>query len=198
MRHANTQRLIDEWRRQKSGESAPLRTSISPVAFGPLLPQLLLLGTEATGVEEVRLAGGLIADLHGRDLRGADFFDLWRRQDRPRLRTALAMARSAAKPVILNASGINVNGVAITLEITLAPLVGASGLADRTIGLYQPLTPVSALLSRPVSQLSVDAVELAGGSNVATAVPSRAHLRLVVDNSRSFAANTLRSGGGAG
>lgn len=197
MRHANTERLIEEWRRQKSGEAPPLRTSISPAAFGPLLPQLFLLGTENMGIEEVRLAGGLVADLHGRDLRGADFFDLWRRQDRPRLRTALAMARAATKPVILNASGINVNGISIALEVTLAPLIGASGVADRTIGLYQPLTPVSSLMGRPVSQLGIDAVELAGEPMAALDKRPGGHLRLVVDNSHKIAAETRRSGGGA-
>ena len=198
MPHANTQRLIDEWRRQKSGESPPPRTSISPVAFGPLLPQLFLLGTERIGLEEVRRAGGLIADLHGRDLRGADFFELWSRQDRPRVRMAFSMARSAAMPVVLTASATNVNGMDVALEISLAPLIGASGLADRTIGLYQPLTPVSALMGRPVSQMRLDSVDVAGATDVSIAKPSRGHLRLVVDNSRTFSADARRSGGGAG
>ena len=198
MPHPNTQRLIDEWRRQKSGESPPPRTSISPVAFGPLLPQLFLLGTERVGLEEVRLDGGLIADLHGRDLRGADFFELWSRQDRPRVRVALAMARSNAMPVLLNATATSVNGVDVALEISLAPLIGASGLADRTIGLYQPLTPVSALMGRPVSQMHLSSVEVTGAADVSVAKPTRGHLRLVVDNSRSFAVDARRSGGGAG
>jgi len=198
MPHANTQRLIDEWRRQKSGESPPLRTSISPVAFGPLLPQLFLLGTERIGLEEVRLAGGLIADLHGRDLRGADFFELWSREDRPRVRMAFTMARSAAAPVLLTASATSVNGIDVALEISLAPLIGASGRADRTIGLYQPLTPVGALMGRPVSQMRLQSVEMTGAAAPRVEAPARGRLRLVVDNSRSFPAGALRSGGGAG
>lgn len=198
MPHANTQLLIDEWRRQKSGESPPLRTSISPVAFGPLLPQLFLLGTERVGLEEVRLAGGLIADLHGRDLRGADFFELWSRQDRQRVRMAFTMARSASMPVILNAAATSVQGIEIALEITLAPLMGASGLPDRTIGLYQPLTPVSALMGRPVSQMRLVSVEATGAGDVRVETSPRAHLRLVVDNSRTLGADARRSGGGAG
>lgn len=198
MPHANTQRLIDEWRRQKAGEQPPLRTSISPAAFGPLLPQLFLLGKEHVGLEEVRLAGGLIADLHGRDLRGADFFELWSRQDRHRVRMSLAMSRSSAMPVVMTATATSVHGVEVKLEISLAPLIGASGLADRTIGLYQPLTPVSALLGRPVSQMRLDSVEVAGADDVRAQAPQRSHLRLVVDNSRSFAADARRSGGGAG
>ena len=62
----------------------------------------------------------------------------------------------------------------------------------------QILTPVSALMGRPVSQMRLDSVEVTGAADINVPKPSRGHLRLVVDNSRSFAVDARRSGGGAG
>lgn len=185
MFHVNTQRLIEEWARQRgSVGTLPARASISPVAFGPLLPQLFILGTEHDGVEAFRLAGGLLADLHGRDLRGADFARLWRNQDRARLGGAMQSARTTSSILVVTANAANVSGQTMDLEITLAPLTGATGDADRIIGLYQPISMARLLVGKPIAQLSVRRLDVLAGARP-TSPPQ--HLRLVVDNTRRVA-----------
>ncbi len=185
MFHANTQHLIAEWNRQRAVEGGlPARTAISPVAFGPLLPQLFILGVEPDGVEAFRLAGGLLADLHGRDLRGADFFKLWRREDRARMEAALGDARRTGAIVVATVNGASVTGDSIDLEITLAPLTGATGNADRVIGLYQPLSFARALVGKPISQLAIRKLDVLGDFQN---LHQRKHLRLVIDNTRRVA-----------
>ncbi len=187
MFHANTQRLIEEWGRQRGAAGGlPARTSISPVAFGPLLPQLFILGVEPDGVEAFRLAGGLLADLHGRDLRGADFFRLWRSEDRDRLSAALMTARQTGAILVVTANAATVTGQGIDLEIALAPLTGATGEADRIIGLYQPISLTRQLIGKPVSQLAVRKLDIVGDAHD-TPRRHRLHLKLVVDNTRRVA-----------
>ncbi|MFX8608797.1 hypothetical protein ABTM33_19020, partial [Acinetobacter baumannii] len=64
----------------------------------------------------------------------------------------------------------------------LAPLIGPSGEADRTIGLYQPTTTVARLLGASIASLAIRAVSMAEDA------PAPApRLRLVVDNTRRVA-----------
>lgn len=179
MFHPNTQRFIATWREHRGGARLPDRSALSPIELGPLLPQVLMLGREADGQEVFRLSGGLLSDLHGRDLRGAAFYALWPRLDRPRIAAALAHARSGASPVVLTVEAATERGDLIGLELCLAPLIGPSGEADRTIGLYQPTTTVARLLGAPIARLAIRAVTLA--NEAPAPAPS---LRLVVDNTR--------------
>lgn len=182
MFHANTARLIQEWQARRTGRALPARTDISPVQFGALLPQLFILGQEDDGAEVFRLAGGLLADLHGRELRGADFFALWSRPERGLVRAALEKARNTASPVVIAARAISEDGGEIGLEITLAPLTGAAGAADRTIGLYQPTSTVARLMGRTINVLGWR------NATFADAPAARAsHLKLVVLDGRRVA-----------
>lgn len=200
MLHPNSRLLIDEWRSRRDGARIPLRTALSPAAFGPLLPQIFVLGLDA-GVERVRLAGGLLADLHGRELRGVDFCSLWAGLDREAVREALCDARRFARPMLLRAQGVTLDGYAVGIEAPLCPLIGPTDEADRTIGLYQPTSLTSRLAGRPIERLHLTSVEPCpeAGPAFACAVgadtlgaphrgPSaRAALKLVVDNTRRVA-----------
>ncbi len=182
MFHANTTKLIEEWRTRRVGRALPARTDISPVQFGALLPQIFILGQEDDGAEVFRLAGGLLADLHGRELRGADFFTLWARPVRDQVRAALAEARSAGTPVVLHAGAVTEEGDEIGIEIVLAPLMGAAGAADRTIGLYQPVSTVARLMGRSVQSLTWRGAKLADA-----VAPRPAYLKLVAIEGRRVA-----------
>ena len=57
--------------------------------------------------------------------------------------------------------------------MTLAPVTGPLGDADRCLGLYQPLTPLSRLGGDPLAALHLDRPP-----------PAPAGPRLVVDNTR--------------
>lgn len=197
MLHPNTRLLLDEWRSRRGAQRLPLRTALSPAAFGPLLPQVFVLGLD-NGVERVRLAGGLLADLHGRELRGVDFTSLWAGLDREAVRDALSDARRFARPMLLRAQGVTVDGFAVGIEAPLCPLIGPTDAPDRTIGLYQPTSLTTRLQGRPIERLHLTSVEPCPESEpelaVAVGAPAppsrisaRAALRLVVDNTRRVA-----------
>jgi len=191
MFHANSQRIIADWNARRGVRLAPRRADISPADFRDLLPQLFILGRGDDGDEPFRLAGGLLVDLHGRDLRQVCFYSLWSRSDAVTLRHAMATARSEASPVVLQATAWTAAGDDATLEIVAAPLTGATGEMDRTLGLYQPTASLRRLMGAPVSGLVLDSVRLADGEEIparpAYARPSRAHLRLVASGGERIA-----------
>jgi hypothetical protein len=161
MFHANTQRMIDHWRDLKGDAAAPARTAIDPGAFAHLLPQVVILGRPAAGRYVVRLAGGLVDEVHGGGLVGGDPIALWAEPYRASLELALEAIRRRPEPLVITAEGQTASGQALSLEIMLAPLTGASGEIDRLLGLYQPTSPVAALTGRPIGALVMRSIATA-------------------------------------
>jgi hypothetical protein len=173
--HPNTQKLIEMWRSHRNGQPLPARADLSPIDLGGLLPQILMLGHE-DGEEVVRLSGGLIADLYGRDLRGSVLSSLWAKHERPLIADALNRARRAAAPVVLTADAEAPNGECVGLELCLAPLTGPDGAADRTLGLFQPISMVGRLVGQRIRILSLR------GAFVAVETKPEPKLKLVALN----------------
>ena len=148
MLHSNTERLIDYWRERKRGAFSPARGAIDPADLSSLLPQMFILGRTAPGRFGFRLAGGLVASVHGLDLRGIDVLDLWTGADRPRLAAALEAARRGCEPVVTVVEA-RARRDAMQIEITFAPLQADSAPIDRIVGLYQPLEAMPPLWEGP-------------------------------------------------
>lgn len=154
MSHSSTQGLTDYWQARRLGEAAPTRASIDPMDFPKLLPQVFMLGRTGMVQYAFRLAGGLVGDLHGRDLRQADFISLWAPAAKLSLQTALEGARRLVEPVRLTADA-QAGGHSLPLEIVLLPLTNAQGAVDRYLGLYQPLGAIQRLRGQPVERLAL-------------------------------------------
>jgi hypothetical protein len=160
MFHSNTQKLIDTWRAHREGRRLPARADLSPIDLGPLLPQVFLLGQE-DGEEVFRLSGGLITDLYGRDLRGSTFSALWSSYECGLAVGALGRARAGAAPVVITVDAEAASGERIGVEICLAPLTGPDGAANRTLGLFQPISMVGRLMGQRVKTLAWRGVVMA-------------------------------------
>ena len=157
MFHANTNLLIDYWTARAQPGRAPSRAAVDPTEFRQLMPQTFIVGRKACGAYTMRLAGGFVADLHGRDLREADALRLWSERDRLRLQGALEDIRRHPEPLVVMAEGLT-DGPSLTMEVLLAPLTAHDGGPDRYLGLYQPLAMVTRLQGRKVLELSVRAL----------------------------------------
>lgn len=155
MFHANTERLIAYWSGRAGAGRPAGRSAIQPADFRQLMPQTFILAREARGRYPLRLAGGFVADLHRRDLRGVDGLSLWSERDRLRLQTALEDVRRQPEPLVVGAEVLTRDGPSLAMEVLFAPLVGDDGGPDRFLGLYQPLSMVARLQGRPALELSV-------------------------------------------
>lgn len=167
MVHSNTQKMIDYWRSQGGFGGLPVRAAINPADFATLMPQTFMLGRVASGVYPIRLAGGLVADLHKRDLRGRNILDLIGARDRFNLHTALETARRRPEPVVVEMEGHS-EGLTLALEVLFAPIAGAPGSPERFLGLYQPLSLVAKLADMPIRELSIRAIHGVGPANEET------------------------------
>jgi hypothetical protein len=155
MFHSNTELLIDYWRSRKIDRLSPLRTTVDPSDFSGLLSQVFILGRAAPGQYLFRLAGGLLTDLHKRDLRRVDLLSLLPGADRPRIGQALEQARRTAEPAVLTVDARTEEGLSARIEVLIAPLRAETAPQDRIIGLYQPLTPLAELRGQTVRELAV-------------------------------------------
>ena len=182
MSHSNTEQLIDYWRGVKGAAAVAMRSSINPTEFAHLLPQVFMLGRKGSGQYHFRLAGGFIADLHGRDLKDEDLTRLWSPEDRTQLQLSLELARRKPDPVVATAQARTELGAVLELEILFMPLAAPSGEVDRVMGFYQPTSPVAALVGQPVKVLSLKSI---CAVSVQGAMPP--HLRLAAVDGRRIA-----------
>jgi len=162
MVHPNTERLTEYWRGKAGGYPAPTRAAIDPMEFVELLPQTIIVGRRDAGDLPFRLIGGLVADLHDRDLRGANLLGLWAPHNRAAIRLALEQIRRRPEPLVVTAEMIAEGVAPLGLEVLLAPLVGPSGEIDRFLGLYQPLGLTARLMRRPVTELRLKHLSRSG------------------------------------
>jgi hypothetical protein len=161
MAHSSTELLIDYWQARVRDGQAPTRATINPVDFPTILPQIFILGRHAPGEASFRLVGGLVAELHGRDLRGVGFSSLWAQSARLPLQTE--MERIRRRPAASRfAARIEAGLQTLDLEIALMPLANASGEIDRFLGIYQPRQPVARLRGQTADRLQL--LSFSGGA----------------------------------
>ena len=164
MFHSNTEQLIDYWRSRRGAEETPSRSAINPADLAQLLPQVFMLGRLAPGQYRIRLGGGFLADLHGRELRHSDFLRLWEPAARTPLQLALEAVRRHPEPLVIDAEARVGEGV-MRMEVLVAPLRGPNGQVDRLIGLYQPTTPAAALQGGIVRSLAIRGISTTAESS---------------------------------
>ena len=155
MFHPNTERLIEYWSARKANGASPSRSSINPGEFADLIPQVFIVGRDASGAYPFRLVGAFVTELHNRDLRGDNALELWSREDRVAVQARLEIARAKASPATIVAD-IDATGVAsVGMEVTFLPLTTTGGEANRFLGLYQPIAMIQRLQGRAADQLSI-------------------------------------------
>jgi hypothetical protein len=182
MFHSNTELLIDYWRMQKGSLRAPPRARINPADFPSLLPQVFILGRLRPGQYGFRLVGGLVDDLHGGHLGATDPMRLWAVAYRAPLQMALEATYRQPEPLVITAEGRAAGGQTLGLEVMMAPLTAPSGAIDRLIGLYQPTTPVAALMGQVIETLVIRNITAAGSASAAFP-----RLKLAAMNGRQIA-----------
>lgn len=178
MFHPNTLRFIQWWRDlPRQGGRAPGRAAVEPAELSPLLPQVFMLGADL----RFRLAGGLLCDLHGGELRGRAFAPMWSMLDRAPLSLALERCVERTEPTIIQGEAYPENGDGVGLQVTLAPLSSTpDGVPDRLIGLYQPTSLLARLQGQPVRSLALRRVHPERPAN-------DARLRLIAVEGRRIA-----------
>jgi len=126
--------LYDHWRSVCGENGAPYRQDINPARFRDILDSVFILDWNSTTDVRFRLAGSLMCDSFGMELRGMNFFALWQGEARARLKQLLH--RVVTEPCVGHAVGIQKNerGENIDFEILLLPLNHSKSSLKQILG----------------------------------------------------------------
>lgn len=125
------------WEAQRQGRIAPRRDDIDPRPLAEALPVTFVAEFVAPSVARIRLAGQRLYDLLGMEPRGMPLSVFLDAAGRAMLEDALPQLRQGARVLLpLHAEG-SLGRPAIEAQMLLLPLIDASGVVTRVIGVLE-------------------------------------------------------------
>ena len=153
MFHSNTEQLISYWRtRRGAGVRRRAPASIWPISSTSRPRCSSWDGGRRANSIFVSLAAS--SPICTAAICATTSF--WPCSGRPSARPCswrLRLLRRKPQPLVIDCDARAHTGQSLRMEIMIAPLIGSDDQIDRFIGLYQPTTPVAALMGRPVESL---------------------------------------------
>jgi hypothetical protein len=137
MKHRNSHLLMGYWSRSRRGREVPDQSDIDPRAVKRMLSHIFILEARDAAYPVYRLAGTMLCDRFGRELRGAGFLSLWEARARETLILLMGQSLAARLPLCLSAAGETDHSTMIEMETVLAPLTFGSGPPQRFLGITQ-------------------------------------------------------------
>ncbi len=191
MQTTTARAIYEYWTRVKGGRDVPNRRDIDPAELRHHLPDLFILEQSAGTVATFRLAGTRLCTLFGREMRGADFREMFAANMQARASRACATALSRREPATLQASAYGTSLEAVPVEILLLPMTSHTSRADRIFGAAVPLRPVQHL-DVPFRYMTLESVEMTHEQVTALPAAEAAPSPSLVAVSRSDIGCTMR------
>jgi len=192
VKHSSTQALYAYWNERRGARAAPERGEIEPGAIRTSLGDSFILGSEAKGQANFRLAGTRVCSLFGRELKDEPFDALWGESDRAAARDLLAIVANEIAGIVAGVTGTTAHGDAVDLELLLLPLRHRGSSHARQIGVLAPLAAPFWLGASPLACLALKSHRHVGPSLVG--VPATRFMA-AVDNARSRRGLLVYDGG---
>ncbi len=136
MKQRATRDLFAFWNELRGPRSAPDRAEIDPARLAPVLGNVFLLETTLAGMTRIRLAGTHLCAAFDAELRGRDFCELWRGEDRAAIRELVETVGEERAAAVLGAQcrdGVRDIGAA---EMILLPLRRGRDRIEAMIGAF--------------------------------------------------------------
>jgi hypothetical protein len=152
---AATQELHAYWRAVKGARSAPERNDIDPGAIRGVLADTFILEFQPTVGFPMRIAGTRTNGMFQRELRGAPFLELWRRDDRAEIGGLIETVSDEAQPFLVGAAGGPTDVDVVDVEILLLPLRHHGATHSRILGSCAPRRAPEWLGLLPLGPLSL-------------------------------------------
>lgn len=192
MKHASSRQVFEYWNERRGDRIAPERGDIEPGPIRRALGDTCILGQDERGAFRFRLAGTRICALFCRELKGADFTELWVKAERKAMQAQISAVAEEAAGFIAGATARNADGAAAELEMLLLPLVHRDRSQIRLLGVLAPLIQPYWLGATPVEGLTCGTIRNLGPESGHIAAP-----RLVpgTENGRIRRGFTVYDGG---
>lgn len=137
--------LLTVWRAAMVGDMPPPR--IDPLA----IPRLLLPGAILADLERdiggrgavrlrIRLAGTMLCDLCGGEMKGRTFDEVMPPADASAMTTIAVLATEQKRPILVHRPGIRFRDVTVDYVALLLPLSGDDGRISRLLEMSDPAT----------------------------------------------------------
>lgn len=138
MEHRTTRALYDYWNRRRGARHAPARAEIEPCDIHALLADTFILECDRPQHTPFRLAGTRVCLLFNQELKGSDFYGLWRPRDREALASALRDLREEAACHRITWRGRTDDDYSVSGELVLLPLTMGGARIARVLGAMAP------------------------------------------------------------
>jgi hypothetical protein len=160
MKHGASRELYAYWDRVRAGEPAPPRSAIEPSDIRRILPDTFILEAIDRDTYGVRLAGTRVCAIYGREIKGTNFLDLWRRDDRSAIATLAAAVAEDGAGAVVTLEGRSARNQEVTCELLLLPLRHGGTAFDRVLGSLAALDRPYWLGVEPVRHQTVASLRL--------------------------------------
>lgn len=151
MKHRNSHLLVGYWSRLGRGGQIPDQADIDPRGIKRMLPCVFILDADNPARPTYRLAGTLLCERFGQELKGTSFLGHWEAAARDTLQFLMRRALSARQAVCLSAIGTTAQCATVEMETILAPLTFGPGAPRRFLGITQFLGDTASLAGRPIA-----------------------------------------------
>jgi hypothetical protein len=147
--------LYAYWEALRGARGAPERNDIEPGAIRGILADTFILQYAPHEGFPFRVVGSRTNALAGRELRGATFAELWRKEDRREIARVLAGVVDGAQPFLIGARGAADGAAKIDLESVLLPLRHHGATHSRVLGSLAPCSNAPWFGFLPISPLEI-------------------------------------------
>ncbi|MDP2619184.1 MAG: PAS domain-containing protein [Hyphomicrobiales bacterium] len=139
MEHRTTRALYNYWRRCRDvARSTPSRADIEPSDIHGILGDTFILECDRPPCTPFRLAGTRMCLLFNRELKGADFLDLWCMHDREAIAAAFQSMRTETACHVISWHGYTESDYETGGEMILLPLTMGGTEVARALGAMVP------------------------------------------------------------
>jgi hypothetical protein len=157
MKHSSSRDLFAYWDARRGSRLAPERGEIDPGAIRQVLGDTFIIAVDARAGHPFRLAGTRLCALHGRELKGEPFVDIWSPASRRAVRELVAITAEESVGLVAGAIGTTGDGARIEIELLLLPLRQRRRAHPRLMGVLAPLTTPYWLGAVPLAELTLGA-----------------------------------------
>jgi hypothetical protein len=172
--------LFAYWNALRGARGAPERNDIEPGAIRGVLADTFILEFSAADGFPFRVVGSRTNALFGRELRGAPFLEIWRRDDAAEIARVLESAADGAQPFLIGARGGPDGVAAVDFEVLLLPLRHHGATHARAFGCCAPNASAAwfgLLPIRPLAVASLRALNSAQDEEFPALAPNTTEIR---------------------
>lgn len=150
MQQSTSQQLYAYWDRVRNGRTAPRRFEIEPAEISALLPETFIAERISARSYRFRLAGTLICQQFGHELRGTDLLDLWNDADRGSVASLLRTVLTDAAIGYGRSRVYGQDNRHASFEFVFLPLIHVGETPNRVLGALTALEPPFWLGTEPL------------------------------------------------